>query len=358
MAGLLAKRLVKHGVTFSAEALALATIQNAATATPAAALVSTTVKAAMLVAAGQTAATGLVSAQVAAITKGVLTSMLLTKLKTAATVTVIVSALGGMIGTSFLDGQTTGTDPQRSGPGTPGQPPGATKKADAPTVVFNPQENKPDDRLETLHRQMIDLAKQNVELRDAIVALKKEIDKRPPQPATKTEIRIFSLKNLGAEEVAATIMALFDHATLNGEAPRSFPAHLAECLIKWAWGANLGTWRRRNRGRLRRRTGRYARRGSWRRRSLDRWVARRDWRRPSTCPKSRGATSGKSISTPHCDDRTNADRHRARQQGRFGSHRRADWPAGSNGATAGFSGRRAEEGTDQAGQKRGACKIA
>jgi RNA polymerase sigma factor (sigma-70 family) len=220
---LLAKRLVKHGVTFSAEALALATIQNAATATPAAALVSTTVKAAMLVAAGQTAATGLVSAQVAAITKGVLTSMLLTKLKTVMAVTVIVCALGGMIGTSFLDGQTTGNDPLRSGPGTPGQPPGATKKADAPTVVFNPQENKPDDRLEALHRQMIDLAKQNVELRDAIMAMKKEIDTRPPQPATKTEIRIFSLKNLGAEEVAATIMALFDHATLNGEAPQELP---------------------------------------------------------------------------------------------------------------------------------------
>ncbi len=185
----------------------------------------------MPIAAVQTAATGLIPAQVAAITEGVLKSMLHTKLKTAAAAAIIVCALGGVAGTSFLDGQTTGGDSQSGGSkgrqAAPGQPPRAaqtpaqeTKTTTAETKEPQPLQSDPRDiRLEKLEKMLDVLRAQNQELNAAIKGLRNEQKARPPQPAAKTEIRIYQLKNLGADEVAATIMALFDHATLNGETP-------------------------------------------------------------------------------------------------------------------------------------------
>ena len=72
-------RLTRRGLALSAGALTLALSQNAAAAVPAV-LVSSTVEAAILFAAGKAAA-GLVSATVAALTEGVLHTMFLTKLK-------------------------------------------------------------------------------------------------------------------------------------------------------------------------------------------------------------------------------------------------------------------------------------
>jgi RNA polymerase sigma factor (sigma-70 family) len=88
---LLAKRLARRGVVVSAAALATALAQNAASAGVPPAVVSSTIKAATLCAAGQAATTGFISAQVAALTEGVLKSMLMSKLKV---VTAVVLALG------------------------------------------------------------------------------------------------------------------------------------------------------------------------------------------------------------------------------------------------------------------------
>jgi hypothetical protein len=75
---LLAKRLARHGPAVSGGALATVLAHNVAAGVPTSA-VSSTLKAATLSAAGQAAA-GIVSAQVAALTEGVLKTMLLTKL--------------------------------------------------------------------------------------------------------------------------------------------------------------------------------------------------------------------------------------------------------------------------------------
>jgi RNA polymerase sigma factor (sigma-70 family) len=75
----LAKRLSRRQSALSGGALATLISQNAAASMPAT-LVSSTVRAAGLIAAG-TAPAGLISVQVAALTQGVLKSMLLTKLK-------------------------------------------------------------------------------------------------------------------------------------------------------------------------------------------------------------------------------------------------------------------------------------
>jgi RNA polymerase sigma factor (sigma-70 family) len=87
---LLAKRLSRHGLSLSAGALALVLSEGAAPAVPAS-LVSTTVKIAVLIAAGELSA---VSTSVGILMKGVFQSMLLAKLKLAVGVVMVVVALG------------------------------------------------------------------------------------------------------------------------------------------------------------------------------------------------------------------------------------------------------------------------
>jgi hypothetical protein len=91
---LLRARLLRRGLTLSAAALTAMLIQNAASATTVpAVLTANTVKAALLVAAGNSLAAG-ASAQVAALTEGVLKAMFLTKLKITAAVVLTISLLG------------------------------------------------------------------------------------------------------------------------------------------------------------------------------------------------------------------------------------------------------------------------
>jgi RNA polymerase sigma factor (sigma-70 family) len=90
---LLARRLAGRGVTLSAGALAAVLAQNVASASVAISLVSSTVQSATLVAVGQTAATGAISAKVAALTDGVLKVMLMNKLKAAIAVVLVLGFL-------------------------------------------------------------------------------------------------------------------------------------------------------------------------------------------------------------------------------------------------------------------------
>jgi RNA polymerase sigma factor (sigma-70 family) len=78
---MLSKRLTLRGVTLSGAALAAVLTQKVGSAGVPVSLVSTTIQAATLVA--QSAATGAVSAKVAALSEGVLRAMLMNKLKTA-----------------------------------------------------------------------------------------------------------------------------------------------------------------------------------------------------------------------------------------------------------------------------------
>jgi RNA polymerase sigma factor (sigma-70 family) len=91
---LLAKRLVRHGLTYSGAGVAAALAGGAAAAGVPAPLVTATVEAATAVAAGKAALAGVVAAPVAALTEGVLKVMLLTKLKNAGLVLLAAVALG------------------------------------------------------------------------------------------------------------------------------------------------------------------------------------------------------------------------------------------------------------------------
>jgi RNA polymerase sigma factor (sigma-70 family) len=96
---MLAKRLARHGLAVSGEMLAPVLSQKAASATAPAAVMTSTIKAVTSVAAGQAAATGLVSAKVVALTEGVLRTMWLTKLKVATAVLLVLGIACYGIGT-------------------------------------------------------------------------------------------------------------------------------------------------------------------------------------------------------------------------------------------------------------------
>jgi RNA polymerase sigma factor (sigma-70 family) len=89
----LAKRLTARGVTLSGGALAAVLSQNAASAGVPNSVVSKTISAASNLAAGQGAATGPVSAKVAALTEGVLKAMIMSKLKAVVAVVLVLGFL-------------------------------------------------------------------------------------------------------------------------------------------------------------------------------------------------------------------------------------------------------------------------
>jgi RNA polymerase sigma factor (sigma-70 family) len=91
---MLAKGLARHGLAVSGGSLAVVLAQNAALAGVPASMMSSTIKAASLFAAGPAAATGVVSANVAGLAEGVLKTMLLTKVKIVTAALLAVATLG------------------------------------------------------------------------------------------------------------------------------------------------------------------------------------------------------------------------------------------------------------------------
>ena len=91
---MLATRLARRGVALSGGALAAVLSHNAAWAGVPPSVLASTIQAATMLAAGQAAAAGLISVKVAALTEGVLKTMLLNPLKTATAVLPAVGILG------------------------------------------------------------------------------------------------------------------------------------------------------------------------------------------------------------------------------------------------------------------------
>jgi RNA polymerase sigma factor (sigma-70 family) len=92
---MLAERLTRRGVALSAGAVAVVLGRAAAGVPPA--VLSSTTRAASVSAAGQAAPTGLISVQVAALTEGVLRTMMMSKIKVVMAVLLAVVCLGGTV---------------------------------------------------------------------------------------------------------------------------------------------------------------------------------------------------------------------------------------------------------------------
>ncbi len=154
---LLAARLTRRGVVLSGGALAVLLARNAASAAVPPALATSTVKAATLLAAGKTAA-GLVSAEAAALAKGVIQSMFLSKLKLGAA-TLLAAGLvtfgAGALTYGALADQTT--KPPAGAP-REGQAGGAEqKKADAAKDGARPKEQGAGDKGKAGGREKVTL---------------------------------------------------------------------------------------------------------------------------------------------------------------------------------------------------------
>jgi RNA polymerase sigma factor (sigma-70 family) len=104
---ILARRLARRGVGLSAVALTAALSQSAASASVPAPLLTTTVQAALAVAAGRTA-TAVVSAKVAALTEGALRAMFITKLKIAGAALLVATIV---FGAAFVTHQPSSAQP-------------------------------------------------------------------------------------------------------------------------------------------------------------------------------------------------------------------------------------------------------
>lgn len=98
---LLAKRLARRGVALSAGSLAAAVSQNSASAAVPTSLMSSTVKAAATIGAGQAMVAGVVPAKIAILMEGVLKTMLLSKLKTASVGLLLVALVVGAAGAIY-----------------------------------------------------------------------------------------------------------------------------------------------------------------------------------------------------------------------------------------------------------------
>ena len=93
---ILANLMARHGFVFTGGSLAVLLSQGSASARLPASLIASTIKAATLFAAGQAAAGVVVSAKVAALTEGVLKTMLMTKLKIATAGLMVLAVLGAV----------------------------------------------------------------------------------------------------------------------------------------------------------------------------------------------------------------------------------------------------------------------
>jgi RNA polymerase sigma factor (sigma-70 family) len=100
---MLARRLRRQGIAFSAGTMAALLSQNAASATVPTSVAVSTIKAASLLVAGQTAAAGFISPKVAALTDGVVKVMLLSKLKATLAVVLVLGFLA--TGAAVLTGR-------------------------------------------------------------------------------------------------------------------------------------------------------------------------------------------------------------------------------------------------------------
>jgi uncharacterized protein (TIGR02246 family) len=115
---MLAKRLARHGPAVSGGALAVVLSQNVASASAPTSVVSSTIKAATSVAAGQAVTTAVVSSKVAALTEGVVKAMLLTRLKTGAVALLVTAVIS--VGTAALTWQpSVAAQPQAQDEGAP-----------------------------------------------------------------------------------------------------------------------------------------------------------------------------------------------------------------------------------------------
>jgi hypothetical protein len=192
---LLAKRLSKRGIVFSGSVAAVSAAGWASSAPPA--LVASTITAASLLAAGRAA--GVVSANVSALTEGVLRTMFLTKVKTAVLVVLVAVSLTG--GTGFIYQTQAAQVTTR------------TEAKEKDPLPVKPAEAGKGDSAPELQRRIGQLEKQVQTLTAEVAALRAKPNAAGAEPPAKTEVKMFQLRNRKVREVNCTILDLYKSRT-------------------------------------------------------------------------------------------------------------------------------------------------
>jgi hypothetical protein len=144
----LAQRLARHDLALSAATLSAVLAHQSASADVPPALVVHTVQAALGLAAGQTATAGVVSARVAALTEGVVNTMLLTRIKMATAVLLAAGFLAASATGLLLQARAAGQAEARNGPkpAEKAKSETASPHADVRKALDRFQAFRPDDR--------------------------------------------------------------------------------------------------------------------------------------------------------------------------------------------------------------------
>lgn len=141
---LLARRLARHGLAVSAAALALAFAQNVAQGGVPCSVVTNTIKAAGLFAAGLADSAGAISLKVAALTEGVLKAMFFAKFKAISLILLAALALGiGVYSRPLPSSAVEGVAATQSGPAQPTGPAAGAPKEKKQTKTVKVEQPKP-----------------------------------------------------------------------------------------------------------------------------------------------------------------------------------------------------------------------
>jgi RNA polymerase sigma factor (sigma-70 family) len=137
----LAERLTRHGVVLSSTGLVAVLWESTASARVPAPLAASTLKAVTAVAAGQAALAGIVSANVAALTEGVMRTMLLTNLKSMTTAFLAATLIGG--GVTLLAYHAVGAEQKAAQLDVPAQAAAAEDEEARPDKEKKQEQDKP-----------------------------------------------------------------------------------------------------------------------------------------------------------------------------------------------------------------------
>jgi RNA polymerase sigma factor (sigma-70 family) len=186
---LLARRVARHGLTLAGGAVA-ALAGGATSAGVPGPLVDSTVHAAAAFAAGQAAAAGVVPAQVAVLTEGVLKSMLLTKLKITTAVVLVAAALGTGAGEFAYRTQAAQAPARESNSPYQAQP--------SYEAAQKPLSREDETRL---RRALEDLARQAQDLQAKTAAIQEELAKLQRKESPTTYYRTYDTRRTLGDKV-------------------------------------------------------------------------------------------------------------------------------------------------------------
>ncbi|HEV3145018.1 MAG TPA: sigma-70 family RNA polymerase sigma factor [Gemmataceae bacterium] len=192
---MLAGRLARRGVALAVGTVAAALAPDAASASVPAALESCTIEAAALFATGQAAANGVISANVIALTEGVLKTMFVSKLKIAAAVVLVIASLTGGAGLVYQ------TQAAQDTSGKEKQAP-ATQRADGPG-------SEKGDKTAEMQRRIAELEKQIQTLTSEVMRLKEILNTPTRRADAKPAAKTIQLQNRSADEVCKTLWDLY-----------------------------------------------------------------------------------------------------------------------------------------------------